>query len=237
MKKVWSLLLACCMTCALSAPALADDYTAEEWSVVFNGEKLEENYPSSVELADNMQPGDSLTQVIHLKNNGSAAANWYITNEVLESLEDNSAASGGAYTYVLAYNDGTGTRDLYNSSAVGGDGSDLGLGGATQGLEDYVMLGELPAGSSGTVSLTIGLDGMSQINSYQNTNASVRVNFAVEEVRDAANTTIVRSVKTGDWMKTMPFILLTAMSGLVLLGFAVVCLRKSKEDEEGACDQ
>lgn len=228
-RKVLCLALAACLALAMAVPAFAEDITAEKWDVVFDGEKMIESYPESVDLEQNMQPGDSLIQVIDLKNNGSKATNWYITNEVLKSLEDRSKynAYGGAYTYRLTYDGPDGSRELYNSELVGGN--ETGLNDATQGLEDYVFLGELPAGGSGAVTLSISLDGMSQINLYQDTDAGVRINFAVEDVSDPTHTTVVTSVKTGDWMQTLPFILLTAVSGLALLGLGVVSLRRGKK--------
>ncbi len=230
-RKLVCLALICCAALALAVPAMAEDIEAETKSVTYTaGKELVEDYSETIDIESNMQPGDTLIQKITLKNESSAATDWYISNEVLESLEDNSEASGGAYTYVLIYTSGNEEREIYNSESVGGEDSENGLADATQGLEDYVYLGEIAAGGSAAVTLKIGLDGMTQINSYQNTSASVRMNFAVEEAADVTNTTVVTAVKTGDWMQTMPFILLTALCGVALLALAAVSLRKSKKN-------
>ena len=45
---------------------------------------------------------------VKIKNSGEEQTDWYMSNEVLESLEGGSKAEGGAYTYVLTYYDPSG---------------------------------------------------------------------------------------------------------------------------------
>lgn len=165
-------------------------YGEEDWKVTFTSDnKMESNF-GSAQLADavaGLQPGDSIVFSIKLENAGSGNTDWYMTNEVLYSLEDRSANSntgGGAYTYELVYTDRNGTENiLFSSDTVGGEsvgGAGEGLHGATDALKDYFYLDSLPAGQHGTISLLIALDGETQGNDYQDTLADLRMNFAVE---------------------------------------------------------
>ena len=141
-----------------------------------------------------LQPGDSATFTIKLTNSNEATTDWYMTNEVMESLEDNTksdfVASGAAYTYKLTYTDPMGSvRTLFDSDEVGGDdkaSEDLeGLKEATNALrsigdQDYLYLDQLTNGQSGQIDLEVGLDGETQGNDYQDTLANLKMNFAVE---------------------------------------------------------
>ena len=109
-----------------------------------------------------------------------------MTNEVLSSLEDSqSMANGGAYGYRLAYINSLGEETiLYSSENVGGEkGSAAGEGlhEVTDNLEEFFYLDRLEPGASGMVTLKVVLDGETQGNTYQNTLASLQMNFAVEK--------------------------------------------------------
>ena len=59
-----------------------------------------------------MQPGDYTDIAISLKNEHEKTTDWYMTNEVLKTLEDTreeAALSGGAYTYKLTYKNSRGS--------------------------------------------------------------------------------------------------------------------------------
>lgn len=171
---------------ALNIAVAADDYPREQtnWQVTFNGTNpMDSNFTSETiaQSLDGMQPGDKADIVINVKNSYKTTTDWYLDNSVITSFEDTNVATGGAYTYKLSYKGPEGTRDLYDSSAVGGEGS-TGLhevesfGDETQ----YVYLGELKTNEGGAVTLHIELDGETQDNSYQEMLARVDMKFAVE---------------------------------------------------------
>ena len=85
------------------------------WYVRFTGNKMESNFNSSdvAEAISKMEPGDSVTFRISLENNDTSSTDWYMTNEVLQSLEDSqkvlpafekwakrNLSSGGVRTFV-----------------------------------------------------------------------------------------------------------------------------------------
>ena len=172
--------------------ARAEEYTGSTgWAATFTGEKIESNFSSS-QIADavsELQPGDSVTINVDVENKDSQTADFYLTNQVLTSLEDSrNTASGGAYGYRLAYTDPSGAETvLYNSEAVGGEDKSRGEGlhKAVSGMEEFIYLDGLTSGQKGKISLRVELDGETQGNGYQNTFASLQLNFAVERAAEA----------------------------------------------------
>ena len=188
-KKIVCFALAGLMLCGNVMWAYAEDYKGGEgWKVEFTGSSMESNFQSSAisDAVYALQPGDSITLNLSLVNNDSQGTDWYMTNEVLTSLEDSqSAANGGAYAYWLAYTDSQGEETvLYSSENVGGEKGGAAGGGlheATDNLEEFFYLDRLEPGKSGMVTLKVVLDGETQGNTYQNTLASLQMNFAVEK--------------------------------------------------------
>ncbi|WP_418747527.1 sortase B protein-sorting domain-containing protein [Frisingicoccus sp.] len=219
------------------------------WTVEFNGEKMESNFStgslSDVILA--MQPGDKATVSLSLKNSADYTTDWYMTNEVLSSLEDSqSVANGGAYTYILTYTNSAGeATTLYSSEAVGGEktsNAGEGLHEATDSLKDYLYLERLDAGKSGRISLEVALDGETQGNAYQDTLADLQMNFAVEKVTAPTTTTTTPTgekkkpgeqgtvVQTGDTSRLGLWSAVALISGVVLLILAVIRWKSDRRE-------
>ena len=260
-KKILCLAMIALMVIGTPLTAKAEHFEgSKNWNVSFDGSKMQDNFTSAevTETILNIQPGDSITVQINLKNNASKKTDWYLNNEVLQTLEDsNDVAEGGAYTYLLKYHDPSGAETvLYDSKVLGGEGDDIakegeGLEQATFGrTEEYIYLDRLKNGEAGYVSLYIELDGETQGNDYQDTLAKLKMNFAVEKVNDETITRKVKKegeekvetvvvtqyvpgmVKTGDNASLVLFSTLTLASGLALLIFAVLLMKKRGEREE-----
>lgn len=242
-----------------SLTALAEDRQgASGWEVIFDGEKMESNFTSG-KMSDEvnaMQPGDSVELTIKIKNTFDGHADWYMKNEVLESLEDAGDAAGGAYDYLLTYTDTAGeTTTLYSSERFGGDGKigGVGLHGATTTLDDYFYLDRMRAGDFGVVKLKVALEGETLINDYQNTLARLQMDFATERVSgpgtsggdDPGGTSgesqdpggdqrLIRPgvVRTGDDMGVVRYLLLMFGSGLLLLILGIQFLKRQEREEE-----
>ena len=243
----------------LSVPLVvhAETYSGGNgWNVTFDGTNLNSTFKSS-DVNDTMrqlQPGDTVNITLQLHNTYDALTDWYMTNEVLQSLEDSqSVANGGAYSYVLTYIDPTGASELiYSSETIGGENAgiqDQGLHQATGTLEDFFYLGDLDIGETAQILLTVSLEGETQGNDYQDTLAKLQMNFGVEVLDDIVGVTIdengnrirrristgstgvpgmvVRSVKTGDDMASTPFILTTLLLGVA---FVILGIFKSVRD-------
>ena len=116
-------MMAAALSLGTALPVLAEDHESRKnWQVTFDGSKMGSNV-SAAEMAEevsSIQPGDSIRLSIALKNSSSRATGWYMSNKVIETLEDDSSkASGGAYTYLLTYTDPQGA-DQDTESKRGG---------------------------------------------------------------------------------------------------------------------
>lgn len=228
-KKILCLAMMVMMVAGTTMTAHAEDFKGSgNWLADFTGEKIESNF-TSASIADEILqilPGDTITLEVSIKNSSEDETDWYMTNEVLETLEESKdAAEGGAYTYILTYVGADGAEKvLYSSETVGGDGTD-GLHDTTSSLKDYFFLERLDEGESGTVTLFVGLDGETQGNDYQNTLARLQMNFAVEKVAGPL------VVQTGDSSNLMLYSAIALGSGLLLLVAAVANSKRHKKGE------
>ena len=206
-----------------------------------------------------LEPGDTALFTVNLENKNAQAADFYMENDIVRSMEDydnNRTTNGGAYSYRLVYYDDENPngRVLYDSSTVGGENSPsenlTGLNEATQNLEDFFYLGTLGSGKNGKITLQVGIDGEAQNNAYQNTMAQLRMRFAVEfnetydskveEGSDASpnkkkdvtpNTSTNKKgvVKTGDDVNMVPYFIAAFVSGLLLL---IVCIFRFRDEKK-----
>ena len=238
-KRLMCFFLAAVLAAGASMTAYAKDYQGKDgWKVVFDGEKMNSTFQSQ-DLADeagNIQPGDSIELKIEIQNGWEGETDWYMTNSVLQTLEEGSTANGGAYTYRLVYA-GKGQTEtvLFDSDGIGGEqesGAGQGLHQATDSMEDYFYLTRLSNGESGTVRLKVGIDGETQGNAYQETLAKLQMNFAAEKVAaggtETRNRTVYSTVKTGDTAKVLLFSVLALISGLALLAYVVFIMKKNQ---------
>ena len=244
-KKILSLALTFAMVSAMPLSVSAETFYGEDnWSVSFNGSGMESNF-SSTDL-DNviweMQPGDTAEFHVNLTNEHSKAADWYMSNDIVESMEDSTNASGGAYEYVLSYTDAEGQETvIFSSEMVGGEDttSGEGLHKVSDALGDMFYLSRLESGASGSVDLEVKLDGETLGNDYMNSLAVLEMQFAAEEAAEDTTTTKteyipgknISSVDTGDHTDVMLYASLGALAvGLLILVLAIRRVRGSRDN-------
>ena len=248
-KKILCLAIAMVMTVSTTATAFAEDFKSNsDWTVKFDGETIAANFEASEMSQEVYQilPGDTIELQVAIENTSAEESDWYMTNEILQSLEDSqSVAEGGAYTYHLTYtNPEKEETVIYSSEAVGGEGSSRageGLHQATDSLEEFFYLDRLAKGEQGIVCLKIKLDGETQGNGYQDTLAKLQMNFAVEKVTTATifqpgdpvkkviTKYVTKTPKTGDSANILWISALALGSGIVLLVFGMKALKKRKQ--------
>ena len=146
MKRKWiGIMAALALVAAAPVQVQAEEFSGgDDWNVTFDGEKLNSTFKNA-DIDDaiyQLQPGDTVNIRLELKNTYDGDTQWYMTNQVLQSLEDSqSVASGGAYSYILSFTAPDGSnRILYSSENVGGDTvgeSGEGLHQATNAMKDY----------------------------------------------------------------------------------------------------
>ena len=230
-KKVLALLLMALLMLTLTATAFAETAEgADGWYVEFNSsQKMVSNF-TFVDALSDVQPGDEAIVTVAVKNTSGVTVDWYMLNNIIQTLEESRGASNGGYTYVLTYKTSSGsTQELYNSNKVGGGGTDYsgthdytnpteqGLKEIKDALKDYMFLERMDSGKSGVVTLYVALDGESQDNSYQNAEADLQLRFAVEVV---PTEDVV--VQTGDVpVKLSPMYIGMGVSGVAVLLLAI----------------
>jgi len=244
MKRLHILVLAAAVVAlvlAFPGAALAESLAgSSDWAVTYGSDgKMTDTYSESTYADDisGLQPGDDITFTVNLNHSNSKQADWYMSNEVIKSLEAG-AAEGSAYEYLLTYEgaDSSSSRTLYDSQAVGGDNTS-GLKEATDagGLEDFFFLERLSKNDSATVKLKVTLDGETEGNDYFDTIARLKMKFAVEPVDTTTppNNTPPKtpSVQTGDDTNLFPFYVIMGASGLLLLIVAIASVRRRKREQ------
>ncbi len=250
MKRLLSMILAAAVALAVPALALADSYTGKTWNVKYTtAGELDDDFTTGeyTEAISSLQPGDDITLTVQLSHDNSTAADWYLLNDVVKTLEDASSASGSAYTYRLSYKGPSTSRTLFDSESVGGTGGN-GLHDADSALGDeFIYLDHLKQGEEGTVTLYVALDGETEGNAYFNTLAKISLKFAVEpdsenESNNGSNggsnggsnnksSSRTNLVKTGEENRLFPFYVAMFVSGLLFAGLAVVSYRERKNEE------
>ena len=229
------------------APAFAAD--RPDGTATFDGKTIKSDFSSSkiAKTIGNLQPGDSASFAVDFKNASGIDTDWYMINEVLDSLEDlnsdkarninaKKAPADGAYTYSLVYVNDSGKKEvLFSNDTVGGKEEGVALKGlhqATNATGKFFYIDSLKPGQKGTILLSVKLDGQTEANSYMDTDAKIKVSFAVEKKAKPGNPSNppVKTPKTGD-AGYLPA-LLTFMGGLILLALCVLSFRKDRKGAE-----
>lgn len=183
-----AIVLALAGVCLTAPPAFAETIK-KQWTVEFTGGKMEGNGSASLLQAVNgMQPGDSAEFTIDLYESSDKAADWYMRNEVLKSMEesfdDANSNSGGSYSYRLVYiSPQNEEKVILTNEVVSGDkgaGDTQGLFDATESTGEWFYLDTLAPEALAKVILTVGIDGETHGNSYFDTSARVQSSFAAE---------------------------------------------------------
>ena len=233
-RKLAAFLLILTLILTLPVAANAETHTGEKgWTVKFTSdEELVSNFGANAidDVLQNMQPGDEADLTITLRNSSGSTIDWYMLNEIVKSLEDSTAASGGAYSYLLTYTNASGSlTELYNSDTVGGEDSTApeGLHEVDSNLKNYMFLDRMQTGNTGTVNLKVQLEGESQGNIYQDTKADLRLRFSVEVVP-------TKYVVTGDEGTNLkPVYIGMAVAGVLLLTLAIDGMVQNKKKKRG----
>lgn len=246
-RNILSIICLLCIIASIAVPAYADSFKSNVGTVWFaaDGKTMQNDFAAKsvteelYKRLSTLQPGDDVTFTINLENRYSkpkSSTNWYMTSEIIRSLERVGAtASGGGYEYDLKYI-GKNSQVLYSSTTVGGDptekqtADEQGLIEVNKALKEdyekdgvsYFFLDNFEPAQTGEIVLKIALDGETQGNSYQDRLADLRMNFAVQLVEPTGTTTPPRTApKTGDSHNLIPYYIAMIISGLLFLYFAL----------------
>lgn len=220
--------------------------SGQKYAAVYkkDAKNIKTNYSSKdiARTAMAMQPGDTVSFRVDLKNESDRNTNWYIINTVGKTLEDSEAA-GGAYAYTLTYfGENDEARVLYQSDRVGGDGVN-GLYDISDELGDYVWMGSIAPGEAGYVVMEITLDGETHGNDYWKTFARLNMDFALDDEKlniseptkvikiiKKAEPSVIRSrVKTGDQTPLLMLAAAALISGIGCMAAGIIIAKRRRD--------
>ena len=256
MKKATTCVVLALLAAVLAAVCLpADAWAAhlkgkDGWSATYTaGGKMTETYPDNnknvfADTVAHLQPGDDMTFTVKAIHSNGTAADWYVSNDIIKSLEEQGDdAEGSNYSYEISWKGPKQSRVLYSSERVGGTDSDEGLGEATNALEDYIFLERMSKGQRGTVTIKVALDGETEGNAYFDTLAQLKVRFAVEPVtsnskknnnsKPSTSNNSRTIVRTGDETRLFPLYMAMVVSGVLLMALVVQTMREQRREREG----
>lgn len=211
--------------------AFAESYSSTGWTATFTGDGISSNFNSNTVASEisRIEPGDDIIVSVTLKNNDSVVTDWYMTNEILQSLEDSiHKRAGGAYDYELIYEGPDGTKTFFNSSGIGGDNGDVKQ--ATGNLKDYFFVGTLKTGATGKVTLKVAIDGEADGNSYQDAMAQFKMVFAVEKTTNDG-TKKEYSPKTGEILR-IGLWLVVFLASIAIIVVLIKAKKNARKDDE-----
>lgn len=212
--------------------------------IEFDGDA--ENYfqfsTSQQELTDKftgMMPGEKRSETFTLVNHDQREMKYYLNTQVLKDLGDNAQAIGAVYDISFA-RDG----EVFYQGTIGGEnGSLVDLSGQSMG--ENMLMATLGKDESTSIEMTIGIDGDSMNNNYQNATGQLQFVFSVqyddpipleptiiEKVVTKPGKEIVRYIRgvvTGDETNLLPLICGVGASALIIV--VLMKTRKKKEEE------
>lgn len=248
--RIITLLLTLTVVIGMSQAVFAKPYEANGGQYTYREGQKQIEASVTTDIQDQIrgiEPGDSVTIKLDYTNKAKRATDWYMENEVLDTLEATASnPMNGGYTYTLK-NIGPDGKEtvIFDSDQVGGgaNGAGDGLDQATTATQadndqDYFFIQTLEPGETGHTELYVALDGESQINTYQEKNAEIEFRYAVEErendvIHEPGEDIIKKIVKTGDetkWIAPAAVFI----GAIVLLVLALVSRRKDRKDGDRA---
>lgn len=174
------------------------------WTVTYDGGKFVSDYDISKSTITSAMPGDTISYEVNYKNASGTTSDFYVSTDVINSLEEKSIgggqsnAAGGAYTYKLSYKVGNQETVIHDSETVGGDNNTVvglkqAVGNIESGKVPYFNVGRLNNGQTGTIIITVKLDGNSQDNNYMEKLATLDLKFGAEKVPKPQNNVVTNT--------------------------------------------
>ncbi len=169
------------------------------WEVTYTGKAFTSTYDENAAVLKNAMPGDIIIySVDYINGSEYESADFYMSADVVKSLEDGAKAQGGAYSFRIIKNKDTASEEkLFDSETVGGDATEsVGLNQVSGKDGAYFALGSVKKGDRGNVTVEITLDGDSQTNNYMAAKANLNIKFGAEDSSSAKYSKTVKETKT-----------------------------------------
>jgi LPXTG-motif cell wall-anchored protein len=180
----------------LMVPTIVWGASALDVVLTSGNELVYENGSADLSTSFNdMYAGETRTAEITVTNNNSHTAEFFISQDTLQTLEESANASGAPYIYMLSVGSSEDTATVLFSTAVGGYSSaqvasTAGLDDVTE-IEDYTYFAKLANGESTNLYLTLYIDGEGTDTDYADAVGTLEFNFRA--YYDDARRTVVNS--------------------------------------------
>lgn len=179
------------------------------------------------EKFEGMFPGETRSETFTLVNNDKRELKFYLNTKVLKDLTDTN--NHAVYDITFA-RDG----EVFYDGTIGDQGTLVDLG--NQSMGENMLIATLNENESSAITMSIGIDGDSMGNAYQNAATDLQFVFSVQyDDPIAPQPTIVQrfvdAVKTGDYTTLAPYIiaLVAAIAGII----GLLITRKKRNAKEG----
>lgn len=242
-KNILAVALAAVLVLGSAVTAMAADEV-----ITFKGDagKFVTEESSSSEGFNNMEPAETRTQTITLKNDDYQQMKFYLRTELLSNIADEGEDKKQAIYTLNLSKDG----EAFFDSVIGSEqnaslGKEFLVSEPGSEQDNNILLASLAKGESIDVEIAITLDGDSTGNEYKNKDGEIQLIVSVEKdegtpgkIRKTvtntktvtgAGKTITKIVKTGD---EFPVELLLAVAGISLAGAMIIMVRRKKKVEE-----
>lgn len=236
MKKLSSLLV----MASLIVPSISS-VSAADSMITFDGDAgkfINQNENNEVfDGFKNMNPGETRTQTLTLKNDDYREMRYYMSSKILDEFgNETTDASGIAYDVDFKINGET----LFDGQVGGEDRVGMNEVGK-QG--DSILIATLGKGETANLEMTLTADGETMDNSYQGASGVVEYTFSVEyddepqtvpeKVVNTVTKTVInpitKIVKTGD---PAALTALGALCGVSIVGIVFLFITRKKKGED-----
>ncbi len=176
---------------------------------------------------EGMFPGETRSETFTLVNNDKRELKFYLNTEVLRDLTDTN--NHAVYDISFA-RDG----EVFYDGTIGDEGTLVDL--SNQSMGENMLIATLNENESSVITMSIGIDGDSMGNVYQDAATQLQFVFSVQyDDPVTPEPTIVKkfvqAVRTGDYTTLAPYVL--GLVGAVVVIVGLIVTRKKRQAKEG----
>lgn len=220
--KLFGIVLSIATVMLSCAPVVA----AQDTLVTFEGDSQKFiTQEGSSEGFEDMQPGETRSVTVRLKNDNNSTMDFFMSTEILDNIAEK-GNKDAVYDFSISRD-----SDTFFATVIGASGNTIGEEYLTD--DNNIKLATLAKGEESLVTVSLSLDGDSTENTYMNQEGQIKLKFSagtpVENLGETQTIIqrVVNYVKTGD---SAPYVLMGGLLVVSALGI-IVFVKKSKKKE------
>lgn len=220
--KLFGIVLSIATVMLSCAPVVA----AQDTLVTFEGDSQKFiTQEGSSEGFEDMQPGETRSVSVRLKNDNNSTMDFFMSTEILDNIAEK-GNKDAVYDFSISRD-----NDTFFTTVIGASGNTIGEEYLTD--DNNIKLATLAKGEESLVTVSLSLDGDSTENTYMNQEGQIKLRFSagtpVENLGETQTIIqrVVNYVKTGD---SAPYVLMGGLLVVSALGI-IIFVKKSKKKE------